>query len=570
MRVSIITHVGTDVGSGIEELGEILVAAGWQVEWVAMDLEAPLAPEVPRDEIGASFAHTPQPLIDSWEFATRVLRYIADTGPDVVIVGDRDGLGGVLALELGNGRTASSPRLWTFAGRSLSLARLHVADALATSTLDEVSKVDWELTQYRFSDRVVCASYLVRELLSRVGIDADVVPIAATRVETVSRPARRVFVPGPASRINATPQILRATVDMADVSVVFGIGEADDEYWVGSTWEAFEATRALAGGRVSRRGAMPPDTDLLVIGDPFLSHRQEIEAALKEGIVAAVPSGSVDSLLWRGLPEWSSDDDLASIIVGDVVGRSGRDTPTFDLVRRIEPDMGRASKVTIGIPVFGTSPFLEELLESIARQTVAPHEVVVMVDGPRTAAVDSAIAKWREVIGGGVRVDQQPNRGVCVARNAIMDGMTGDALLLVDQDDVLVPEALERFAQALRSNPGCGAAAAWTAFFGDYDAIEGKPPFDARVGSRENPIVSTAVLIDASIVASGLRFEADLAFLYCEDWNLWADIVAHGGSFALVARPLVRHRVHRSSGGFRRDQLALEAGKRRVQAKLCS
>ena len=151
----------------------------------------------------------------------------------------------------------------------------------------------------------------------------------------------------------------------------------------------------------------------------------------------------------------------------------------------------------------------------------------------------------------------------------MMDSMNGDALLLVDQDDLLVDDALEGFADALRSNPRCDAIAGWTAFFGEYVGIEAKPPFDARVGKRENSIVSTAVLLDRSIVDAGIRFEPDLAFLYCEDWNFWADLVAHGYSFGLVPRPLVLHRVHSSSGGFGRDQLALEIGRLRAREKLC-
>ncbi|MFV1989002.1 MAG: glycosyltransferase family A protein [Gemmatimonadota bacterium] len=568
MRACIITPIGIDLTAGTEELEAILAAAGWQVERANIASGTPRTNKSMRDRIAESFAHTPKPLIDSWDFATKALEHITDV--DVVIAGDGSGLAGILALELANNRAKSHQRLWTIAGDSLSLARLHVARTLAAATPEEESIIDWELTQYRFSDRVLCVSDVVRGLLSQMGVEADALPMATRTAQPATRRAGRLYVPGPVSRVNAAPQILRTVADMEEVSVVFGIGDVEDEYWSGTTWQAFEAVRSLEGDRISRSADRPLDTDLLVIGDPFVSHEGDIESAVADGIAIVVPAGSLDAMKWRGVHEWSSEEDLASVITGaSVSDGSIPAAPTFDLAHRRTPDPERARRITIGIPVFGASPFLDDLLASIASQTFPPHEVIVMVDGPTAGTVESSVASWRVSSEHAVRIHQQPNRGVCVARNAIMDAMSGDALLLVDQDDVLADDALECLAQALRSNPECDAVAGWTAFFGEYEGIEAKPPFDARVGSRENPIVSTAVLLDRAVVEAGVRFEPDLAFLYCEDWNLWADLVAHDYSIGLVSRPLIRHRVHAASGGFRRAQLALEAGRRRAVSKLC-
>lgn len=546
----------------------MLVSTGWQVEHAEIPTGTSPGPNPRRDAIARSFTHTPQPLIDAWWFATRALERIADV--DVAIVGDERGLAGILALELANDREGSNPRLWTVAGDSIALARLHVAGTLVAATAEEESILDWELTQYRFSDRVLCASDVVRELLSKTGVEAEMLQTATREVVPVDRPAANLYVPGPASRINATPQILRAVADLEGVSASFGVEDVEDEYWSGTTWEAFEGVRGLAGDRISRSANRPLGTDLVVIGDPFVRHDDDIASAVADGISVVVPVGSLDARGWRGVHVWSSEDDLVSVISGaGTRDGSHRTTSVIDLSQRTMPEPERARRVSVGIPVFGASPFLGDLLASVDRQTVPPHEVILMVDGPASHSVESCVAPWREKAEYVFRIYEQPNRGVCVARNAIMEAMSGDALLLVDQDDLLAEDALESFVGALRSNPECDAIAGWTAFFGEYEGIEAKPPFDARVGSRENPIVSTAVLLDRQVVESGLRFEPDLAFLYCEDWNLWADLVADDHLIGLVPRPLVRHRVHGASGGFRRASLALEAGRRRALIKLC-
>jgi glycosyltransferase involved in cell wall biosynthesis len=266
--------------------------------------------------------------------------------------------------------------------------------------------------------------------------------------------------------------------------------------------------------------------------------------------------------------EWGSEDQLADIVRGRANASQTKEhrRVTLPLTSRTAPVRG--SKITVGIPVFGDAPYLDELVESVMHQTRGPHEVVVVSDGSVSEDVERKIDHWNDAIAGGVVHVRQSHRGVCVARNSILEVMTGDAVMLVDQDDLLDARALEFLGKALRSNPDHAAIACWTEFFGEYNAIEAKPPFDPRIGTRENPIISTAALVDRSAIGDDVRFEPDLAFLYCEDWNFWADLVAAGHTFGLVPVPLVRHRVHPASGGFRRTDLALRVGRDRARMKL--
>ena len=68
--------------------------------------------------------------------------------------------------------------------------------------------------------------------------------------------------------------------------------------------------------------------------------------------------------------------------------------------------------------------------------------------------------------------------------------------------------------------------------------------------------------------AEGIMFEPDLAFLYCEDWHYWSQIIAAGGRMGLVPEPLIKHRVHRASGGFQRTEVAHRIGRARAISPL--
>jgi GT2 family glycosyltransferase len=544
-----------------------LVDDGWDVEEhrIRVGIQVQGSQEQ-RASIAALFQYTPEALIDSWAFATESLPLIRDNG--IVIVDDRSGLAGILALELANRRLETNVQLWTVAGSSSVLRRLRLGRSLASSDDEAESTLDWEITQYRFSDRVICRSPNEAALLAEIGVDASIVSETRGRVEPVNGASRRIYVPGPVSRLNSFPEILRAVADHAEASITFGTESEDDGYWSGTTWEAFDGTRQLVGNRLTRSSVPPENTDLVIAGDPLSDHDETVQWAVGHSIPVAAPSGSIVAQQWEGVSEWGSEDELSQIIEGSVNMSGGAEhravPPLADA--NVMPD--RAAKVTVGIPVFGKAPYLAELIDSLVRQTHPAYEVMMVLDGPPSNAVKEKIGHWNDALGGKLVVLEQPNRGVCVARNTMLDAMTGDAVMLVDQDDLLVDTAMELLVTALRSNPENAAVACWTEFFGEYNAIEAKPPFDRRVGSRENPIVSTAALIDRSALGSEIRFEPDLAFLYCEDWNLWADLTAGGHTFGLVPRPLVRHRVHKASGGFQRTELALAVGRDRARKKL--
>jgi hypothetical protein len=76
--------------------------------------------------------------------------------------------------------------------------------------------------------------------------------------------------------------------------------------------------------------------------------------------------------------------------------------------------------------------------------------------------------------------------------------------------------------------------------------------------------VSTAALVDMRVRDEGIMFAPDLAFLYCEDWHYWAQIIAAGGHMGLIPEPLIKHRVHSASGGFERTEVAHRVGRTRA------
>lgn len=513
--------------------------------------------------IESQFSNTPEPLISAWR-TSRNLQ--AKTKPgDVILMSDRSGLGGIFALNQLAADESQRRRVWTIAADSKYLELRLTADAHSGLPMPIDSVIDWEITQYRFSDRVLATSSKAADMLAALEVDAELIGSSEASAPTGTLSPEGIWVPGPVSRRARTGDILRATASMDDATLTVSMSDADDGIWTGTTWEALRHSRAVLGDRIRRADRPNTTPTTIVLGDPFSPPDAATTAYRDAGVPVVVPTGSVSAILWPDATTWTTADDLAHALSGQPRDPA---TTNFFSARPTESespmaDLSRATRVSVGIPVFRDVRYLDECLESVLKQDQEPTEILIIDDGSRSTEVEEKLSAWEQQ-DSRIRLLRTSHRGVCVARNTALEVMTGDSFVFVDSDDILMPSFIKRCANTLRSRSDLWAVATWTEFFGSYQGIEAKPPFSRRVGLRENPIISTTVLLDMTVRDQGIRFAPDLAFLFCEDWHLWSQVVAAGGKFGLVPEALAMHRVHETSGGYLRTDLAHAVGKTRA------
>jgi CDP-glycerol glycerophosphotransferase len=105
------------------------------------------------------------------------------------------------------------------------------------------------------------------------------------------------------------------------------------------------------------------------------------------------------------------------------------------------------TRISVVVPVYNVEPYLGACLRSIAAQTFADLEVIVVDDG----STDGSAAVAEEFARGDprFRVLRRPNGGLGAARNTGIDDAGGELLAFVDSDDVLPADAYERLLGAL-------------------------------------------------------------------------------------------------------------------------
>ncbi len=102
--------------------------------------------------------------------------------------------------------------------------------------------------------------------------------------------------------------------------------------------------------------------------------------------------------------------------------------------------------IDVVVPAYNGADYLHESLSSIAAQTRAPSEVIVVDDG----STDDTAAVARSL---GARVVSQRNAGVAVARNTGIRASRAPFIALLDADDRWHPELLEAQWRAHEARP---------------------------------------------------------------------------------------------------------------------
>lgn len=97
--------------------------------------------------------------------------------------------------------------------------------------------------------------------------------------------------------------------------------------------------------------------------------------------------------------------------------------------------------LSVIIPCFNAHETLKRCIESVARQTCYPREIVIVDDGS-TIPISNLVDTLRSLINVPIKLLSQPNRGASAARNAALLSATGKYAAFLDADDVWLPEKL--------------------------------------------------------------------------------------------------------------------------------
>ncbi|NOT69151.1 MAG: glycosyltransferase [Methylophilaceae bacterium] len=226
-------------------------------------------------------------------------------------------------------------------------------------------------------------------------------------------------------------------------------------------------------------------------------------------------------------------------------------------------------RVSVVIPSYNAARFLPEAIDSVRKQTLAVHEIIIMDDGS-TDDTEQVV----QSLGDGILYIRQKNAGVSAARNRGIDAATGEIIAFLDADDVWLPEKIERQLQVFQDHPDVALVATDKAeidtqgklllpslfkqqHLHTYFSSLNNAPIPKVMSQlvKVNFIPTSSVLVRKAALNRVGVF--DTTIRYGEDLELWVRIAAQF-QIACLAKVMLHYRRHDTNATQATEKLLLD------------
>lgn len=223
--------------------------------------------------------------------------------------------------------------------------------------------------------------------------------------------------------------------------------------------------------------------------------------------------------------------------------------------------------VSVIIPTYNRSEFLPAAIVSASIQAQAKAEVLVVDDGS-TDKTPQVLETFRNTL----RIFTQPHKGLSAARNLGLANASGEYVVFLDSDDLLLPEKICIQSRILDAHPEIASVySRWKT-----TQVDGTSFRDAGVDHAPHTLptllcrpiaVIHAYLFRTAILRALGGFDEKLAA--CEDWDLQLRLALAGYRFAFCPEVTAIYRLH--SENMSHDvNLMLSNGFRVIEKAMCS
>lgn len=217
------------------------------------------------------------------------------------------------------------------------------------------------------------------------------------------------------------------------------------------------------------------------------------------------------------------------------------------------------------VPARDCAPWIRDALQSLARQTLPPDEILLYDDGSQDETVaiaeGSGIASLRVLRGEG-------SGGISRALNQMLSRTEARYIVRMDADDVAEPDRIESQMRRLERGD-LAVVGSWARRFGRSDTLHQFAEDDAELKAGlvfASPFCHPSVVLDRQRLRDASKLVYDPEFDGAEDHDLWIRL-RHEGRYGNLPRVLLRWRLHTQNAGSHPEKLSRQLG---VQARLRS
>lgn len=194
---------------------------------------------------------------------------------------------------------------------------------------------------------------------------------------------------------------------------------------------------------------------------------------------------------------------------------------------------------SIVIASYNQAAYVRDAIESALNQTT-PCEIIVVNDGSTDDSLEIARSYEPKV-----RVVDQVNKGLSSARNTGIMNATGEYILFLDADDILLETCVEKMEEAIRATKSDIIAPSFKAFgISNGEVILNRIPTmkDLKAANR----LGYFSAIKRSVLLEVGGYSPRMVFGW-EDYHLWIDLFRRGKTLTMLSEVLVLYRTKEHS-----------------------
>lgn len=200
--------------------------------------------------------------------------------------------------------------------------------------------------------------------------------------------------------------------------------------------------------------------------------------------------------------------------------------------------------------------YIAATLDSVAGQSVANHETIIIDDGSTDGT--RAIIEQRRLADHRLSIIDGPQLGVSAARNLGLAKVRAPVAIFLDADDLLTPDAARRLLDVLALNPDASASLGHHRRI-DEDGAPLDPPtagFQFSKGDTLTALLAKNFVVNGGALAVRTAIARDAGgycaeLSYGEDWEFWCRLALRG-DFAFDEGPsLLLYRQRASGANYR-------------------
>lgn len=206
--------------------------------------------------------------------------------------------------------------------------------------------------------------------------------------------------------------------------------------------------------------------------------------------------------------------------------------------------------VSVLMPVYNSSRFLDTAIQSILKQTFTNFEFILIDDG----STDNSLDIIKSYLDPRIKVIvHEKNMGLIYTRNESVEIATGKYLAFLDSDDIALPQRLEKQVDFMERNPDYAIVGSWIKTIDINDNVSDNtirytspPEVIPSILLFKNYFTTSSVIVRKSTLPEK-PFQKD--FPIAEDYNVWIGIADKHKVWNLQ-EVLIHYRVHNENISF--------------------